>query len=49
MTLWHCGVDCSLTAAECLESSAVGIAQLLAHEEGESVLCVRGGYAALHR
>jgi len=28
--------------AECLDSSAVGIAQLVAHEVGESFLCREG-------
>ena len=27
----------------------MGIAQLVAHKAGESILCVRGGYAALHK
>ena len=27
----------------------MGIAQLVAHEMGESILCMRGGYAALHK
>jgi len=27
----------------------VGIAQVVAHKTGESILCVRGGYAALHK
>ena len=36
-------------AAEQLDSSAVGIVQLVAHAAGESILCVRGGNAALHK
>ena len=27
----------------------MGIVQLVAHEVGESILCVRGGYAAFHK
>jgi len=27
----------------------MGTAQLVAHETGESILCVTGGYAALHK
>ena len=43
----QCGY--SVPTAERLDSSAVGIAYLVAHEVGESVLYVRGGYAALHK
>jgi len=42
-----CG--CSIPAAEWWGSSAVGIVQLVAHVVDESILCVRGGYAALHK
>jgi len=31
------------------DSSTVGTVHLVAHEMGESILCVRGGYAALHK
>jgi len=38
---WHYSVDCVVPAAECLDSSAVGIARL-AHAVGESILCREG-------
>jgi len=31
--------ECSVPAAELLDSSAVGIAQIVAHAAGESILC----------
>jgi len=43
----QCG--CVIPAAERLDSSAVGIVQLVAHEVGESIVCVRGGYTAIHK
>jgi len=46
MSHWHSGVDVSYTIAapaECLDSSAVGVAQLVAYEAGESILCMRRG------
>ena len=43
----QCG--CSIPAAERLDSSAEGTAQLVAHEAGKSILYVKGGYAALHK
>jgi len=30
---------CSVAVTECLNSSAVGITQLVAHEAGDSILC----------
>jgi len=39
VALW-CG--CCIPTAEWLDSSAVGIVQLVAHEAGESILCLQG-------
>jgi len=35
--------------AQWLDSSAVGISQLVAHEAAKSILCVRDGYAPIHK
>jgi len=43
----HC--RCVIPAADQQDSSAVGNAQLVAHETDESILSVRGGYAAIHK
>jgi len=44
--MWHCGVD---VAYPQLDSSTVSIAQLVAHTADESILCVSGGDASLHK
>jgi len=48
---WHCGVDVlnpQLSDWTHLQW-ALHIAQLVAHKAGESILCVKGGYAALQK
>jgi len=43
----HCG--CSIPMAEWLDSSALGIAQLVAHEVDEYILCMMSSCAAVHK
>jgi len=41
------GCGCVVPTAESLDSTAVDISQIVAHESGEFILCMRGGYAAI--
>jgi len=47
---WHCSVDVTYALSDWTGLQwALGIVQLVAYKAGESILCVRGGYAALHK